>query len=315
MTTDTQDTVHDGLNPACKVAGIRMIPVLDSKYKVWTKKIGSGKTKVLLLHGGPGFNHEYFECFEDFLPPAGFEMYYYDQLGCCNSDLNGEDAADNMSLWTLPRYLEEVEEVRKGLGLDDFVIVGHSWGGILAIEYALKHQHEGHLRAVVVSNMSASIESFLVCSDKWKRTLSPELLAACEKIEAEEDWENPLYEKIMMEELYPKMCCRIQPWPEPWNRSLRHVNMKIYAHMQGHSEFVVTGNLKGWDSWARLSQIQIPALMIGAEHDEMDPKDMEKMAQLVAKGTYGYCPEGSHLAFWDSQEIYFEHLLKFLSSV
>lgn len=125
----------DALNPACCVAGIRMVSVVNGKYKVWTKKIGSGKTKVLLLHGGPGFNHEYFECFEDFLPPSGFEMYYYDQLGCCNSDL-ADGTSDDMSLWTLPRYLEEVEEVRKGLGLEDFVIIGHSWGGILAIEYS-----------------------------------------------------------------------------------------------------------------------------------------------------------------------------------
>ena len=292
-----------------------MIPVLNGKHKVWTKKVGSGKTKVLLLHGGPGFNHEYFECFEDFLPSAGFEMYYYDQLGCCNSDLAGDDALENTSLWTLPRYLEEVEEVRRGLGLDDFVILGHSWGGILAIEYALKHQHDGHLRAIVVSNMSASVESFLLCADKWKRTLSPEHLAAVEKIEAEEDWKNPLYEKIMMEELYPKMLCRTKPWPEPLDRSFRHVNMNIYVQMQGHSEFVVTGNLKGWDSWDRLPQIKIPALMIGAENDEMDPKDLEKMAASVSKGTFGYCPEGSHLAFYDSQDVYFEHLVKFLKNV
>ena len=140
----------ESLNPACRVAGIRMLPVVKGKYKIWTKKIGSGKTKVLLLHGGPGFGHEYFECFEDYLPPAGFEMYYYDQLGCNNSDL--ADGLHDESLWTLPRYLEEVEEVREGLGLDKFVIVGHSWGGILAIEYALKHQHEGHLQAIVVSS-------------------------------------------------------------------------------------------------------------------------------------------------------------------
>ena len=119
----------------------------------------------------------------------------------------------------------------------------------------------------------------------------------------------------MMEELYPKMCCRLKPWPDPWNRSLRHVNMEIYVHMQGHSEFVVTGNLKGWDSWDRLPQITIPALMIGAENDEMDPADMKKMADLVPQGTFKFCPEGSHLAFWDSQEIYFEHLLEFLHSV
>lgn len=144
-------TQANPLNPACRTAGIRMIPVVNGKYKVWTKRIGGGGTKVLLLHGGPGFNHEYFECFEDFLPPAGFEMYYYDQLGCCNSDL-ADGSSHDMSLWTLPRYLEEVEEVRQGLGLEDFVIVGHSWGGILAIEYALKHQNDGHLRAIVVSS-------------------------------------------------------------------------------------------------------------------------------------------------------------------
>ena len=292
-----------------------MIPVVQGKFKVWTKKIGSGKTKVLLLHGGPGFGHEYFECFEDFLPPAGYTMYYYDQLGCVNSDLSGDDALEHMDLWTLERYLEEVEEVRQGLGLDDFIVHGHSWGGILAIEYALKHQKDGHLRAIIVSNMAASVESFLACADKWKKTLPPERLAICEKIEAEQDWDNPEYDKIMMEELYPKMACRIQPWPDPWNRGIRHANLKIYHHMQGHSEFVVTGNLKGWDSWSRLPQIEVPALMMGSENDEMDPKDMEKMSKLVQKGTFGYCPEGSHMAMWDAQEVYFEHVLKFLGSV
>jgi len=113
----------------------------------------------------------------------------------------------------------------------------------------------------------------------------------------------------------PEMCCRIQPWPEPWTRSLRHVNMKIYVQMQGHSEFVVTGNLKGWDSWDRLHQIKVPALMIGAENDEMDPEDMKKMAEMVPKGTFGVVPEGSHMAFWDGQEAYFEHLLNFLHSL
>jgi proline iminopeptidase len=91
--------------------------------------------------------------------------------------------------------------------------------------------------------------------------------------------------------------------------------MKIYVHMQGYSEFVVTGNLKGWDSWDRLHQIAIPALMIGAENDEMDPKDMKKMADMVPKGTFGFVPEGSHMAFWDGQEAYFEHLLAFLRSL
>src|SRR5882672_6411039 len=87
----------DGLNPpGIRVAGIRVLPVAGGKYKVWTKKLGSGPTKVLLLHGGPGFSHEYLEAFESFLPQAGIEMYYYDQLGCNNSD-----QPDDPALWTL----------------------------------------------------------------------------------------------------------------------------------------------------------------------------------------------------------------------
>lgn len=124
-----------------------MIPVRGGKYKVWTKKIGSGKTKVLTLHGGPGMSHEYLEALESFLPGNGIELYYYDQLGCNNSD-----RPNDSRLWTLPGYLEEVEEVRRGLDLDQFVLFGHSWGGILAIEYALKYQHRLH--GLMISNMA-----------------------------------------------------------------------------------------------------------------------------------------------------------------
>jgi proline iminopeptidase len=123
------------INPPAgvRVAGILMIPVVGGKFKVWTKRLGSGKTKVLLLHGGPAVTHGDLEAMESFLPDAGIEMYYYDQLGCGNSDI-----PDDTSLWTLERYTEEVEEVRRGLGLEDFVLYGQSWGGMLAIEYALR---------------------------------------------------------------------------------------------------------------------------------------------------------------------------------
>ncbi len=114
----------EDLNPAgIRVAGIRMIPVMGGKYKVWTKRMGSGPLKVLLLHGGPGFTHQYLEAMESFLPEAGIEMYYYDQLGCGNSD-----KPEDLSLWEIPRYVEEVEEVRRGLGLENFVLYGQSWG-------------------------------------------------------------------------------------------------------------------------------------------------------------------------------------------
>jgi proline iminopeptidase len=300
----------DGLNPpGIQTAGIRMIPVVGGKYKVWTKRVGSGPIKVLLLHGGPGFSHEYLEAMESFLPAAGIEMYYYDQLGCNNSD-----QPDDPSLWTLARYTQEVEEVRRGLGLENFVLYGHSWGGILAIEYALNYQQ--HLRGLIISDMTAGTQSYLKRTAALKvQMLSPASLATLEALEAKNAYDSPEYEKFMMEELYPKMICRTKPWPEPVTRAFRHSNQTIYNLMQGKSEFLVTGNLKDWERWDRLHEIKTKALTIGARYDEMDPEDMKKMAKLMPNATSFICPNGSHLCMWDDQALYFQNLLPFLKSL
>jgi len=299
----------DGLNPVgIRTAGVRMVPVVGGKYKVWTKKLGSGPVKVLLLHGGPGFSHEYLEAMEAFLPEAGIEMYYYDQLGCGNSD-----QPDDPALWTLPRYLQEVEEVRRGLGLDNFVLYGHSWGGVLALEYALTHQR--HLRGLVISNMTAGIQSLLRHLATIKQSLPPATRARLQALEAKQAYETPEYEQIMAEELYPKYICRTTPWPDAVNRTFRHANLKIYHQMQGKSEFVLTGNLKDWERWDRLHEIRVPALTIGARYDEMDPADLRKMAAMMQRGKAVTCDSGSHLCMWDAQAYYFEHLLKFLKAL
>jgi proline iminopeptidase len=300
----------DGLNPSgIRTGGVKMISVCGGKYKVWTKKVGSGPVKVLLLHGGPGFTHEYLEAMESFLPQAGIEMYYYDQLGCGNSD-----RPDDPSLWTLPRYLEEVEEVRQGLGLDHFVLYGHSWGGILGIEYALQHQR--HLRGLVISNMSAGIQSLLKrLNDLKAQMLPPASQTRLAELEAQQAYDSPDYQKIVMEELYPQMLCRISPWPNALERAFQHVNEQVYNQMQGKSEFLVTGNLKDWERWDRLHEIKVRTLTIGAKYDEMDPEDMKKMAKLMPHGKSAICENGSHLCMWDDQAAYFSHLLKFLKSI
>jgi proline iminopeptidase len=305
----TTPAVADGLNPpGIKVAGIRMLPVVGGKYKVWTKRVGHGPVKVLLLHGGPGFSHEYLEAMESFLPQAGIEMYYYDQLG-----VNNSDQPDDPALWTLPRYVEEVEEVRRGLGLEQFVLFGQSWGGMLALEYALTHQR--HLRGLVISNMTAGMQAYLKRTAALKNLLAPASRARLAALEAKQDFDSPEYQRIMMEELYPKMICRIAPWPEPVTRALRHANMAIYNQMQGKSEFLVTGNLKDWERWDRLHEIKVRTLTIGARYDEMDPEDMRKMARMMPNARAAVCPNGSHLALWDDQAVYFRHLLGFLKTV
>jgi proline iminopeptidase len=209
--------------------------------------------------------------------------------------------------------VEEVEEVRLGLGLENFVLYGQSWGGMLSIEYALKYQH--NLRALVISNMTAGIQSYLKRIGEVAKKLDHISLAALHVLEAMEDYDSPEYQRIMMEELYPMAICRCKPWPEPVTRAFRDANLAIYNHMQGKSEFVVTGTFKDWERWDDLHTITVKTLTLGAENDTMDPEDIRKMATLMPNATSAICPEGSHLAMWDDQVVYFEHLLGFLRTV
>src|SRR3954469_2689021 len=170
--------------------GVRMIPVTTPKgeFRVWTRRFGNNPTtRMLTLHGGPGATHEYLEAFDSYLPAAGVEYYYYDQLGSHHSD-----QPDDPDLWEVDRFVDEVEQVRVALGLDreSFVLYGQSWGGALALEYALAHQE--HLKGLVVSNMMASIPAY---NDYAETVLMPPMnqdaLAEIKRLEAEGRTDDP----------------------------------------------------------------------------------------------------------------------------
>jgi proline iminopeptidase len=293
-----------------KTGGNKMI-LIDGKYHVWTKKVGDGKIKVLLLHGGPGFSHDYFECFEDFLPKEGVEFYYYDQLGCGNSD-----APTDTSLWNIPRYVEEVEQVRKGLGLDTFYLLGHSWGSMLAMEYLYKYQR--HVKAAVLSNMTAGIKSYLPYAEKLKKEfLNAQDIALYDSLDKLHLYESPLYQNLLMTKLYSHVICQlpIADWPEPLMRAFKRENPAIYIQMQGVDEFHVTGNFKNWEMWDRLPDIKVPVLVIGGMNDEMNPEDMKREGQLLPNSRTYLCPHGSHMSMYDDQQNYFRNLLGFLKDV
>jgi len=290
-----------------KTGGVRMIPLDGGKYSVWTKKLGGGAPKMLTLHGGPGFPHDYMECFEDFLPQAGITFYYYDQLGVGNSD-NPDDA----SLWTIDRYRDEVEQVRKGLGLEKFYLFGHSWGGMLGIEYALAHQD--HLKALVISDMTASIPSYVKYVNELRAKLPEEDRKILDKYEALGQYEAPEYQQVMFGKIYMEHILRMDPWPEPVMRALKKLNTKIYNTMQGPNEFVINGNFKDWDRWNDLSKITVPTLLIVGEHDEMNPDDIRRMGKLIPNSRV-IVTKGSHLSMYDDQETYFRELIRFVKEV
>ena len=298
--------------------GIKIIPIETplGKFNVWTKRVGNNPLKkVLLLHGGPGANHEYFQAIESFFPKESIEFYYYDQLGSEFSDKPKDE-----SLWTIDRFVDEVEQVRKSLNLDrdNFIILGHSWGGILGIEYALKYQN--NLKALIISNMVPSIPDYIdYANNVLAPKLDPEVLKKLRQYENDEDYTNEEYLELVQNHYYPKHVLRmpLEKWPNPVLRSMENLNYDIYLKMQGPSEFGVVGDalLKEWNRKNDLRQLKIPILTIGGEYDTMDPKQMEWMSREVQNGTYLHCPNGSHWSMYDDQETYFNGVTGFINSL
>ena len=296
-----------------QTGGIRLIPIHTPKgtFNVWTKKFGNNpKIKLLLLNGGPGATHEYFECFENFLPIEGIEFIYYDQLACGNSD-NPKDT----SLYDLPRYVEEVEQVRDALNLDssNFYLLGHSWGGMLAMEYALKYQH--NLKGLIISNMMSDIADYVnYANHVLAKQMDAGVLDSIRQIEAKKDYDNPKYMELLMPNFYAYHVLRlpVDLWPEPVVRSFSKLNHSLYVTMQGPSEFGASGKLEHWSRKADLHLIEKPTLIIGAHHDTMNPEHMEWMAKEVKYGSYLFCPNGSHMSMYDDQDNYMKGLIKFL---
>jgi proline iminopeptidase len=297
-----------------KDGGVQVVTINTPKgdFKVWTKRIGNNpKIKLLLLNGGPGMSHEYFECMESFLPAEGIEFIYYDQLGTGYSD-NPNDVA----LWDLPRYVEEVEQVRQALHLDstNFYLLGHSWGGILAMEYALKYQQ--NIKGLIISNMMASCPEYGKYAAVLESQMNPEVFKAIMDLESKKDYSNPKYMELLMNNYYSEHICRIpvNEWPEPVNRAFSRLNNSLYVTMQGPSEMGISGKLTNWDRANKLAFIRVPTLVVGAKYDTMDPKYMEWMASEVKNGKYLYCPNGSHMSLYDDQKVYMQGLIDFLKN-
>lgn len=314
--TNTEETGTDSTSVA--ESGVQLIPIQTPKgeFRVWTKTVGANPTmKVLLLHGGPGMTHEQYGIFEDYFPQENIEFILYDQLGSFYSD-----QPEDSTLWTIDRFVDEVEQVRVALDLDkdNFYLYGQSWGGMLAMEYAFKHQE--NLKGMVISNMMASLDDY----EKYaKEVLGPQMPEEVYKevmeIERKGDFENPRYMQLLAEHHYPFHVLRkpMNEWPVLAVKTMEHVNPNVYVFMQGHSEFGITpgASLKGWDVKAELKNIAVPTLVIGATHDTMDPAHMEWMSKELPNGSFLLCPNGSHLSQYDDPEHFFPGLIRFIKEV
>jgi len=199
-----------------------------------------------------------------------------------------------------------------------FYLLGQSWGGILAMEYAFKHQDK--LKGLIISNMMSNVPEYnnyaqeVLCPQ-----MDPEVLQELKEMEARNDFGNPRYMEVLMEHYYTKHLLRmpVEKWPQSVNLSFRHMNQEVYVYMQGPSEFGIAGDatLKYWDVSKELPGITVPTLVIGATYDTMDPEHMEWMSEQLPRGRFLLCPNGSHLSQYDDQKNYMGGLVKFMNDV
>jgi proline iminopeptidase len=295
--------------------GVRMIDVStpSGDFQVWTRAAGNpdGPT-VLVLHGGPGATHEYLLDLEHPLVEAGHQVVFYDQLGSYHSD-----QPDDPSLWEIPRFVDEVEQVRAALDLgpDRFVLYGQSWGGILALEYAFAHQDRLH--GLVISNMMSSIPAYNAYAEQvFFPEMGDDVIARIKAMEAAGDTINQEYEELLRPH-YERHTCRMPSvdWPDHVTAGFDHINYDIYIPLQGPSELGASGKLVDWDRSGDLGQVGVPTLVIGAQHDTMDPSHLKWMAGELPHGSYLHCPDGSHLAMVDDHEVYMRGLVAWLAEL
>lgn len=293
------------------------IPVTEGSvafhdYNVWYRIVGEreerGKLPLLCLHGGPGVPHDYLEPLEA-MATTGRRVIFYDQLGCGNSD-----HPHNPSLWTVDLFVEEVGVVRRALGLDRIHLLGQSWGGMLAMQYALT-QPAG-LVSLIVASSPASMRLWVAEANRLRRELPSEVQQTLLKHEQAGTTDDPAYQEAMMV-FYRRHVCRLDPWPECVNRAFEKLqqNPEVYNTMNGPSEFHVIGVIKDWDIVDRLGEMRVPTLVTSGRYDEATPAIAETVHRGIKGSEWVIFEHSAHLAHVEEPERYVQILEQFLRRV
>jgi proline-specific peptidase len=272
------------------------------------KREEPGKLPLLCLHGGPGGTHDYLEPLEA-MAETGRRVVFYDQVGCGRSDL-----PDDPSLYTVELFVDEVGEVRRGLELDRLHLFGNSWGGMLAMEYALTRP-EG-VASLVLASAPASIPQWVEETGRLRAQLPPEVQDTLRRHEEAGTTADPEY-AAACDEFYRRHVCRTDPWPECVLRSFEFIERHglVYRTMNGPSEFHVTGSLRHWSVVERLGEIDLPTLVVTGEHDEATPAVNRTVADGIPGAESVIYPDASHMAHVEDTEGYVRLLDDFLTRV
>jgi proline-specific peptidase len=278
-------------------------------YKTWYRIGGgrgeTGRYPLLCLHGGPGMAHDYLEPLEQ-VARTGRRVIFYDQLGCGRSD-----HPHNPSLWTVELFVEEVDEIRKALGLNEIHLLGQSWGGFLALEYMLTKPHG--VKSLTLANSSASTHQWIEEANRLRAQLPAEVQQTLKNHEDDGTTDDPAYLSAT-DAYYRRHLCRVDPWPDCLNRTLEQLGRdpEVYNTMWGPTEFHCTGVLKNWDVEDRLGEIDLPTLILSGRHDESTPAINEVLHRGIKGSEWMLFENSSHTPHLEETERYIQVVSDFL---
>jgi proline-specific peptidase len=279
---------------------------VEDGFQVWSRSVGGGaaheRTPLLIVHGGPGVPHQYLQNLAALASPVQ-RVIFYDQLGCGFSD-----QPDEPERWHLSRFVNEVKMVRKALKLDEVILLGQSWGGMLSIEYAL--QQPTGLKGIILSNTSPSARLLADESENLLKALPARTLETITRHEAAGTTDQPEYMQAMGE-FYGRHVVRVHPMPDFVQYSFDHMGQP-YGVMWGPNEFTLNGNLQSWNRINDLHRIRCPVLLICGEHDECTPAIHELMHEKIAQSRLVVLSGCSHLSHVEKPELYMQHVQRFL---
>jgi len=276
-------------------------------YKLFYRTVGEPTRGTILgLHGGPGATHDYMHPLTD-LARSGYRVVLYDQLGCGRSEL-----PKDITLFTVERAVEDVEEVRQALDLGKINLVGSSWGGMLAIAYALKYQK--NLKSIVTIGGLANVPLATAEMQRMKSQLPTDVFEVLKKYEELGDYENPEYQKAV-EVFYRRHVCRLEEWPKELLYSFEHLSKPVYHTMNGPNEFSIIGNIRYWDVTNQLHRIRVPTLVTGGRYDEVSPKVARSIHRGIRRSKLAIFAKSSHLPLWEERQKFITVVRDFLDKV
>jgi proline iminopeptidase len=295
----------------------RLITV-NNRYRLWVQQAGSGKNKLLILPGGPGNSHYGYEPFLHLLPQHDLQVYILDMVDCGLSD-----RTQNKTYWSITNYIQDIESVRSALGLDRFYLLGHSFGGMLAFEYAAAHPDR--LQGLLISNMTDSwqgvSENVILFMDSLSKQhpFAQQLRKQAQGLDSSSvafrtiDYQLDSLTRALFDKAVTLSPTSILPQLKPFytvsSDTLIRQNVAVFRHFYGEEEFL------SWDFRSKLAGLSMPVLLLGGGHDyALSWADMLRMKQELRHGVLAYCDQGDHVMFWRNYGCYYEPILIFLGA-